>query len=252
MLPPSTVLVTGAAKRLGRDIALALAAVGWRVAVHYRSSASEALETAAACNALTAGAQAFAADLANEPATRALFAQVEHHFGRVDAVINSASLFEFDEPSSFSYDHLARHMHTNAGAPIVLATALFDHLSQRQAQGCVVNLLDQKLWNVNPDFLSYSLSKAALQFATRMLAQKFAPTLRVGAVAPGLTYPSSLQSATAFERASSYSLLNRISQPQDVAAAVRFWLENSSMTGSVVMVDAGQHLTPMSRDVSFL
>lgn len=252
MLPPGTVLVTGAAKRLGRDIALALAAVGWRVAVHYHRSADEALETAAACNAVTPGATTFAADLADEQAARALFADVARHFGTVDAVVNSASLFEFDEPASFSYAQFMQHMNTNAGAPIVLATALFDHLNQRQTQGCVVNLLDQKLWNVNPDFLSYSLSKAALHFATQMLAQKFAPTLRVGAVAPGLTYPSHLQSATDFKRASHYSLLNRISQPHDVAAAVRFWLENSSMTGSVVMVDAGQHLTPMSRDVSFL
>lgn len=246
------VLVTGAAKRLGRDIAIALAAAGWRVAVHYRSSAQQALDTTAACNALTPGAAAFTADLSDESATRNLFAEVAEHFGTVDAVINSASLFEFDEPCSFSYHQLMRHMQTNTGAPIVLATALFEHLSQRRAQGCVVNLLDQKLWNVNPDFLSYSLSKAALEFATRMLAQKFAPSLRVGAVAPGLTYPSSLQSAADFERAAQYSLQGDISRPQDVASAVRFWLENLSMTGSVILVDAGQHLTPMSRDVSFL
>jgi NAD(P)-dependent dehydrogenase (short-subunit alcohol dehydrogenase family) len=252
MSPSKTVLVTGAAKRLGRDIALALAAAGWQVAVHYKSSAQEAVATAAECAAFTPGAAHFAADLADEAAVRSLFARALAHFGAVDAVVNSASLFEFDEPASFAYGQLNRHMQTNAGAPILLASALFDHLSQRNATGCVVNLLDQKLWNVNPDFLSYSLSKAALHFATQMLAQKFAPRVRVGAVAPGLTYPSHLQTPADFERTAQYSLQGQISRPQDVAQAVRFWLENASMTGSVILVDAGQHLTPMGRDVSFL
>ena len=121
---PRTVLVTGSAKRLGRDIALALAAGGWRVAVHYLSSKAEADQTTADCAALTPGAATFHADLSDEAATRALLAQVTAHFGTLDAVINSASTFEHDNAASFSFNAMDRHMHSNAGAAIVLAQAL--------------------------------------------------------------------------------------------------------------------------------
>lgn len=119
-------------------------------------------------------------------------------------------------------------------------------------QGAVVNLLDQKLWNLNPDFLSYTLSKAALQAATTMMAQSFAPRLRVCGVAPGLTMPSYLQDAAAFNKAHQVSPLGRSSRPEDVARTVRFVLENESMTASQILVDGGQHLMHLPRDISFL
>ncbi|MDB5752067.1 MAG: 3-oxoacyl-[acyl-carrier-protein] reductase-like protein [Ramlibacter sp.] len=248
---PRTVLVTGAARRLGRAIALELAAAGWQVAVHYRGSAAEAQQTAADC-ARHAPAHAFAADLADEAATRALLPAVAAHFGGVDAVVNNASVFAHDSVASFSYAALAAHLAANTAAPIVLAQALHAHLKARAGAGAVVNLLDQKLWNPNPDFLSYTLSKAALEAATTMLAQALAPQLRVVGVAPGLTLTSHMLSQEKFEQLHKLSPLGRSSTPQDVAATVRFALENQSLTGTTLLVDGGQHLMKFDRDFSLM
>lgn len=247
-----TVLITGGAKRLGREIALALAKAGWRVAVHYRASRPEAIQTAQDCSAYTSGSAVFGADLNDEIETRQLISSVIATFGQLDAVVNNASTFEFDTAQDFSYEKMKKHMLGNVGAPIILANALYEHLQTRSAQGAVLNLLDQKLWNVNPDFLSYSLSKAALQMATQMLAQSLAPCIRVCAIAPGLSFPSYLQNPSDFERAAKYSLTKQITQPQDIAKAAVFMLENASIAGATLLVDAGQHLSAMSRDVSFL
>ncbi len=246
------VLVTGAAKRLGRDIALCLARAGWRVAVHYRGSHADALQTAADCALLTAGSHAFAADLADEEATQALLPQVVQHMGRVDAVVNSAALFEHDAPASFSYRALDQHLRANTGAPILLAQALHAHALQRQGTGVVVNLLDQKLWNPNPDFLSYTLSKAALEAANTMLAMALAPQLRVVGVAPGLTLTSHMLSDDKFKALHALSPLGRSSTPQDVCATVLFALTNQSITGTTLLVDGGQHLMKFERDFSLM
>ena len=247
--PLRTVLVTGAAKRLGRAIALDLAAAGWQVAVHYRGSAAEAEQTAADCGKRSA---AFQADLAHEDETRALFNAVAVHFGSVDAVVNNASLFEHDTATNFSASSLASHMAANTAAPVLLAQALALHLEQRDGQGAVVNLLDQKLWNPNPDFLSYTLSKAALEAATTLLAQGLAPRVRVVGVAPGLTLTSHLLPQEKFEQLHKLSPLGRSSTPEDVAHAVRFALDNGSITGTTLLVDGGQHLMKFDRDFSLM
>ncbi|MGV3569060.1 MAG: SDR family oxidoreductase [Ramlibacter sp.] len=249
--PRRTVLVTGAARRLGRAIALELAAAGWQVAVHYRGSDAEAQQTAADC-AAHAPAQAFQADLADEAAVRALVPRVAQQFGGVDAVVNNASVFQHDAIGSFSQATLATHMATNAAAPILLAQALHAHLQARAATGVVVNLLDQKLWNPNPDFLSYTLSKAALEAATTLLAQALAPQLRVVGVAPGLTLTSHMLSQEKFEQLHKLSPLGRSSTPDDVAKTVRFALENASITGTTLLVDGGQHLMKFDRDFSLM
>ncbi len=253
--PPRTVLVTGAARRLGREIALALAAGGWQVAVHYRDSADDALQTVADCAGLAPAAcsfDAFQADLQDEAAVRVLLPRVIERFGAVDAVVNNASLFEHDSVASFGYDGLAAHLRANAGAPILLAQALHAHLQGRDGSGAVVNLLDQKLWNQNPDFLSYTLSKAALEAATTMLAMALAPRLRVVGVAPGLTLTSHLLPEEKFRQLHKLSPLGRSSTPADVAAAVKFALENQSITGTTLLVDGGQHLMKFERDFSLM
>jgi NAD(P)-dependent dehydrogenase (short-subunit alcohol dehydrogenase family) len=248
---PRTVLVTGSARRLGREIALALAEAGWQVAVHYRGSAAEAAQTVADC-ARHAPAHAFAADLDDEAQTRALLPQVAAHFGGVDAVVNNASRFEHDSAKSFSYAALAAHMAANTAAPVLLAQALHEHVLSRGGSGAVVNLLDQKLWNQNPDFFSYTLSKAALEAATTMLALALAPQLRVVGVAPGLTLTSHLLSQEKFEQLHQLSPLGRSSTARDVASAVRFALENESITGTTLLVDGGQHLMRFERDFSLM
>jgi len=246
------VLVTGAARRLGREIALALAAGGWRVAVHYRSSETDAIKTVADCVRISGAAAAFYADLADETAVRGLLPRVVTHFGRVDAVVNNASTFEHDTAASFSFASMDKHLHSNTGAAIVLAQALHGHVASRNALGAVVNLLDQKLWNQNPDFFSYTLSKAALEAAGTMLALALAPQVRVVGVAPGLTLTSHLLSDEQFEARHKLSPLGRSSTPADVAATVKFALENASITGTTLLVDGGQHLMKFKRDFSLM
>lgn len=258
---PKCVLVTGAAKRLGREIALRLAAAGWGVALHYRHSAAEAAQTLADCQQAAAAAgyghagfAALSADLADEVQTRALVPQAVAALGRLDAVVNSASIFEDDEAQSFNHASLMAHMATNTAAPVLLAQALHQHLQGRSdaqaGAACVVNLLDQKLWNLNPDFFSYTLSKAALEAATTMLAMALAPWVRVVGVAPGLTLTAPMIGAEQFERLHALSPLGASSRPEDIASAVQFALENRAITGSSLLVDGGQHLMRFARDFS--
>ena len=252
VLSPPVVLVTGAALRLGREIALALAAGGWQVAVHYRNSAVDAIKTVADCRSLAGASAAFDADLADEAAVRALLPRVVAHFGRIDAVVNSASTFEHDNAETFGFAALDKHLHSNTGAAILLAQALHAHAVAQGSTGAVVNLLDQKLWNQNPDFFSYTLSKAALEAAGTMLAMALAPQVRVVGVAPGLTLTSHLLSDAQFAAHHKLSPLGRSSTPADVASAVKFALENSSITGTTLLVDGGQHLMRFERDFSLM
>lgn len=256
-----TVLITGAAKRLGREIALALAASGWRVAVHYRDSLEDATKTIADCARLTGGAAAFRCNLGNETAVRKLLPSVIAEMGHVDAVVNSASTFEHDNAASFSFAAMEKHMRSNAGAAILLSQALHTHIAERNqatgdaAQavgGVVVNLLDQKLWNQNPDFFSYTLSKAALEAANTMLALALSPQIRVVGVAPGLTLTSHLLNDDKFAALHKLSPLGRSSTPQDVASTVLFALQNQSITGTTLLVDGGQHLMRFERDFSLM
>jgi NAD(P)-dependent dehydrogenase (short-subunit alcohol dehydrogenase family) len=246
------VLITGAARRLGRAIALDLSAHGFDVALHAREESAEVEATLADLRAAGAQAHGFAADLADEAACRALVPAVAERFGRIDALVNNASRFAHDDVASFGHAEMEAHWRTNAAAPILLAQALHAHLTARAARGCVVNLLDQKLWNPNPDYLSYTLSKAALQAATVMLAQALAPRLRVCGVAPGVTLLSGEMSAADFAAAHRLTPLERSSTPEDIAHAVRYLLQAPAVTGVTLLVDGGQHLVAQPRDVAFL
>jgi hypothetical protein len=241
-------LVTGAAQRIGRAIALDLAAQGWDVAVHYRHSVAAAVQTVAAARESGARAEAFAADLSDESEAVALIPTVAEAFGRLDAVVNNASLFEYDDVGSFSSAAMERAWRANTAPAVLLARALH----QLGGSGAVVNLLDQKLWNPNPDYFSYTLSKAALEAATTLLAQALAPRVRVCGVAPGVTMLSGEMSGAEFEQSHRMTPLQRSSTPADVARAVRFLLESPAITGTTLLVDGGQHLQPQSRDVMFL
>ena len=246
-----TALVTGAARRIGRTIALALAQGGWDVVVHYSRSEREAQATVADINALGQRAIALQCDLADEAAVQTLLSRAAAQLGPVSCVINNASLFDYDSAADFSGATLDAHMHTNLVAPVLLAQALHQ-ATPEGAQAVVVNLLDQKLFNLNPDFLSYTLSKAALQTATTMLAQALAPRVRVVGIAPGITLVSGDQSEAEFERAHKATPLGRSSTPDDIAHAVRFVVEAHAMTGTTLVVDGGQHLIPLQRDVMFV
>ncbi|MBF8178232.1 SDR family oxidoreductase [Herminiimonas contaminans] len=246
-----TALVTGAARRIGRTIALALAQNGWDVVVHYSRSEAEAQTTVADIVALGQRAIALQCDLNDEAGVKTLLDQAAAQLGPVSCVINNASLFDYDSAADFSAATLDAHMHTNLVAPVLLAQALH-RATPEGAQAVVVNLLDQKLFNLNPDFLSYTLSKAALQTATTMLAQALAPKVRVVGVAPGITLVSGEQSEAEFQRAHKVTPLGRSSTPDDIAHAVRFVIEAQAMTGTTLLVDGGQHLIPLQRDVMFV
>jgi len=248
------VLVTGASRRIGRALARALAEKGHAVGVHFQSSKAEAEKLVGEIEAEGGKAVALGADLAVEAEVSALIARLEDALGEPVCVINNASSFVFDDAQSFSYAALDRQMHINLAAGVVLARDLFRRRSEikdEAANASVINLLDQKLFNPNPDYLSYTLSKAALESATTLLAMALAPWVRVVGIAPGITLPSPGQSAEGFARAHSATPLNRSSTPSDIVAAVLFAIDNRALTGTTLLVDGGQHLVKSARDVMF-
>jgi NAD(P)-dependent dehydrogenase (short-subunit alcohol dehydrogenase family) len=248
---PKTALITGAAKRLGKHIALEMARQGWNIVVHYGQSTSEAEETANDIRKLGVTAITLQCDLADEAAVRKLLPQAIEKIGTVSCVVNSASLFEYDDAASFTLKNLDAHMHANLAAPILLAQAL--HASTPEGACTVmINLLDQKLFNLNPDFLSYTLSKAGLHTATSVLAQALAPKVRVVGLAPGLTMVSGDQSEDGFAKAHSMTPLEQSSTPDDIADAVIYLAKAKAITGTTLYVDGGQHLLSTNRDVMFL
>lgn len=268
--PRRVALVTGAARRLGREIALALARDGWDIGVHYAESEKEATQTAADIRALGRGAVCLQARLEDEQAARGLIGQLAAQLGTVTGLVNNASHFIHDDVRTVDTASLTAHLLPNLVAPLLLARSFFEALESARVgmrspvgqpgaigsaepDAVIVNLLDQKLYNLNPDFLSYTVSKAGLATATTLLAQALAPRVRVVGVAPGLTFPSYLQDQEAFERAHArFSPLGRSSTPEDVAAAVVFAMNNRSMTGTVLQVDGGQHLQQLPRDASLM
>jgi len=244
-----TALVTGAAKRLGRAIALDLARHGWSIALHYNSSEKEARATAA--DAATTGVKValLKADLGRESETATLVERAAAELGPLTALINSASLFENDDWYSVTRESWDKHMEVNLRAPFVLAQA-FAQQVPRDETGAIVNLIDQRVLKPTPQFLSYSLSKSGLYWLTTTLAQALAPRVRVNAVGPGPTMVNARQSQADFARQREATVLGRGAEPQDVCDAVRYLLEASSVTGQMIAVDGGQHLIWQTPDVS--
>lgn len=254
---PRVVLVTGAARRIGRALALGFAAKGWDVAVHYGASRADADSLVAQIHALGRRAVALPADLGIEREAAGLVAACTQALGRPACIVNNASRFVEDTARDVGYESLLAHMAVNLAAPVVLAKALFeatpDAAHDDEAQrSVVINVLDQKLYNLNPDYLSYTLSKAALQTATITLAQALAPKVRVVAIAPGLTLQSADQTPDEFTQAHRVTPLGRASTPEDIVSAACYLAEARGVTGATLVVDGGQHLVPLPRDVMFL
>lgn len=240
-----TVLVTGGARRLGAAIVRRLAADGNRVVIHYGFSRAEAEALASEVGAVGI----VQGDLADSGAISALFDRARDLAGPIDALVNSASAFEFDTPPNSDAARMARLYAIDCVAPVLLTDAL-----ARQddvEDGAVVNVLDQKLANLNPDFFSYTCAKAALAAATVMQAQALAPRVRVNAVAPGLTLPSADQTDVEFAAVASANLLHRPVGVDFVADAVAYLIGSHGVTGQTVYVDCGQRFQPRNRDVMF-
>lgn len=274
--PKKACLVTGAADRLGKEIALAMARCGWDVAVHYKTSAEKAKDTVELIQKTGQKAAAFQADLDDPKAVRHLFKTVSDQFEGLSCVINNASRFEFDRPESITAENIAAHMASNLTAPVLLTQELYRYLKARreshvasnttagrssgdlssdqsgEPSGVVIHLLDQKLANPNPDFYAYTLSKAALQESVRLGAMAFAPVLRVVGISPGITLASADQTPEEFKRTHSMTPLGASSRPHEVADAVTWVAGARAVTGTVILVDGGQHLVAQPRDVMMM
>ena len=244
-----TALVTGASRRLGLAIARALAQKGYAVALH-ASERSSAEAEAACADICVAGGRAcvLSADLADPDAVAGLMAGARAALGPVTLLVNNASLFEADSAGAFDPALFDRHMAINLRAPLQLASD-FAAQSPQGGEGLIVNLLDQRVWRLNPLFFSYTLSKSALWTATQTMAQAFAPRIRVNGIGPGPTLANHMQQNADFLREAGAIPLQRAIDPREIAAAVLFLAEARSVTGQMIAVDGGQHLAWKTPDV---
>lgn len=244
-------MVTGAAHRIGRAIALALGADGWHVVVHHHQSDEAAATVVRQITEAGGAATALRADLGDPAACATLIDMANAATGGLTCLVNNASMFiedQIDDVSELSFDPI---MAVNLRAPVLLSRHFAAGLPEGHS-GVIVNILDQKLANTNPDFLSYSLSKYGLAGMTDMLAMALGPKIRVCGVSPGLTLPSGDQTEEQFRAIHTRTPLDRGSAPADVVGAVRYLIGAAAVTGETILVDGGQHLVRSERDVMFL
>lgn len=241
-------LVTGAAKRIGRAIALALARQGYDIAVHFNQSRDEALDLVGELESLGVRAAAIGCDLSQPQCVARLVDDAVAAIGPLDVLINNASVFTDDRAATLTIESFTTHIDTNLLAPILLSQAFAAQASLPQ-DASIINLIDQRVLKPSPPFFSYGLSKAALWHATRTLAQALSPRIRVNAVGPGPTLKSIHQSQDDFAREARNTLLQKPTSPEEVAAAVVYLLGAPSVTGQMICVDSGQHLNWKTLDM---
>lgn len=245
----SAALVTGAGKRIGRALALTLADAGYDVGVHYHTSQADADAVVAMVEAKGRKAVALQADLSNEAETAALIDETAKALGPLSLLVNSASVFEFDNIETMTRDSWDRHMETNLRAPLKLAQD-FAAQTQQGVNNLIINIIDQRVLKLTPQFLSYTVSKAALHTLTITLAQALGPKgVRVNAIGPGPTMKNSRQSDDDWERQNRATILGRGAEPDDICAAMSYLISAKAITGQMIAVDGGQHLAWRTPDV---
>lgn len=244
-----TALITGAAVRIGRAIALDLAANGWAVGVHYNTSEKDAANTVAEIRDVGGRAVALQADLGDAAALCPLVDAATEKLGPVTLLINNASAFEEDHIGSLTDEGWRRHMNVNLAAPVFLSQAFADKLPAEQS-GNVIHILDQRVWKPTPQFFSYSLSKSALWSATVTMAQALAPRIRVNAIGPGPTLANHRQDPNKFAEQIAALPLQKGPQLDEIASTVRFLVDHASITGQMIAADGGQHLAWQTPDVA--
>lgn len=251
-------LVTGAGARLGQAMALYLGGRGYNVAVHYAGSEEGAADTVAQLEALGRSGVALQADLLDEDATQALIARATDALGGpLTCLINNASVFEYDNVATANRQSWDRHMESNLRAPFVLtqnfaaqvpAPDIDDH-GEPIAKGLVINMLDQRIHKLTPEFMSYTIAKMGLWAITRTTAQALAPRVRVNGIGPGPTLQGHRQSKDHFDRQRAATVLKRGANPSDITAALGYFLDAPAVTGQMIAVDGGQHLAWETPDV---
>lgn len=241
-------LVTGGAKRIGAEICRALANNGHSVIIHYRNSVEAATSLSEELNNVSKSAT-IRADLEEADDVKSLLPKAAQIFGPIDILINNASMFEYDTIDSLNSDRFNRSIATNTLAPILLIQAFAEQ--SLEGPGCIINLLDQKLENPNPDYLSYTASKTALAGLVEPLAIGLAPGIRVNGIAPGLTLPSPHAPVSEFEKLHDKTPLGRGATARDISEAVVFLIGAQSVTGQVLFVDGGERLHPRDTDVLY-
>ena len=234
-------LVTGAAKRIGRAIALDLAAAGWAVAVHFNQSRADADDAVAEITGTGGRAVALRADLSREDEARELVPAARAALGPITCLVNNASRFDMDKIESVTRDSWDRHLETNLRAPVVLSQNFAAQLPD-DSRGNIINMLDERVWKPTPYFLSYTVSKMGLWTLTQTLALALAPRIRVNGIGPGPTLPSARQTPEQFAAQCRALPLGRGTSPREICAAVRFILSAPAMTGQMIALDGGQHL----------
>ncbi len=238
---PMTALVTGAAHRIGRALALGLAADGWLVALHYHRSAEAAEALADEIAVMGGQAVTIGADLGHEAEVQSVMPRLMERIGPLGLLVNNASLFERDEAMTVTRASWDLHLETNLRAPFVLSQAFAAQLPDGQC-GSIVNMIDQRVWSLTPNFTSYTLSKAGLWTLTQSLALALAPRIRVNAIGPGPTLASKHQTAEQFAEQCRLMPLQRGASLAEMSAALKFLLASPSMTGQMIALDGGQHL----------
>ncbi len=238
---PPVALVTGAGRRIGRAIAIDLARHGWAVAIHHHLSGDDAAETLAAIESDNGRGCIVEADLADEAQSGDLVTQAAEALGPVSLLVNNASNFERDEVDTVDRQSWDAHMEINLRAPFLLTQAMAAALPA-DSSGNVINLLDQRVWNLTPHFVSYTLSKSGLWTLTRTLALALAPKIRVNAIGPGPTLPSARQTEEQFTRQWASTPLARGTTLEEICATVQFLLAAPAVTGQMIALDGGQHL----------
>lgn len=256
----SRALVTGAGTRLGRAMAVYLAGRGFDVAVHYGQSKTDAQSAVAEIVGMGRHAVAIQADLLDEAATQALLpAAAAALGGAITCLVNNASIFEYDTVTSATRESWDRHIGSNLRAPFILTQAMaaqglapkMDADAEPQATGLIVNMLDQRVRNLTPEFMTYTLAKMGLWAMTRTTAQALAPAIRVNAIGPGPTLKGHDQSAASFAAERQGTVLGRGANPGDITAALGYFLDAPGVTGQLICTDGGQHLRwPTSDEIS--
>lgn len=234
-----TVLVTGGSKRVGRGLCLGLAEAGYRVAVHYNGSQQAADKLVDEIRAKGGQAVSVAANLEDEQQTRGLMDQVIGALGPVDLLINNASVFEEDSLARMTGSGWDRHFNIHVKAPSLLAGAFAE---QQLDDGLIVNVIDERVWKLTPNFHSYTLSKSAMWTATKTMAQALAPSVRVNAIGPGPTLPSDHQTQGEFDRQIQTLLLKRSPALSEFVDTILYFVTAKSVTGQMIALDGGQHL----------